>query len=266
MRHVYVFIFVVFLPLASFAQFRTYTFEDGTKIDVEIVSIDPDKAFRTSIYAGAFGLEVGNNLGISHYQPKKYFVSARLGILGGGVDGSFLFSNKLKRTKIKGSVRLSPDVKEDGLLRKYVLEIPIKKRRSYGVHVGWGYHNHDYFNAHNIAAGFTMLTAKQTYWRIPSLKNKRKAGSLVSRLNADVVFYVGRKLAASTINQSIEAESINDITRPVGARLYYDGWASAWGGSGKFTIHYMAGLALYSRKDALPIIFGFGLGYSFGQK
>jgi hypothetical protein len=237
---------------------RTYQFEDGTEIDVKIISKDPDKAFRNSIYVGVFGPEVTKVLAYSHYAPNKYFLSTRGGLYGGTVDATFFIKNKIKRTQIKQSVRQV--YMGNDRVKRYVLEISLKKRRSYGPHAGFGFNQYDDFSAYHFIGGFSMVTAKQAHWLIPSVKGSNRRGASVSRLNADVVFYFNRELNTATASSDTD---IDNYSRPLGLRLYYDGWSSGWGSSGKLTFHYMAGFALYSDLDAIPVIFGLGIGYSF---
>lgn len=90
---------------------------------------------------------------------------------------------------------------------------------------------------------------------------RQRKGTLISRLNADIVHYIDPKLIEEDPSDS---EDSNSILRKTGFRIYYDGKTSIWSRSGAVSVHYMIGFGQHICKiDSFTIIAGFGFGYSF---
>lgn len=255
----------------SFAQdFDEYLYPDGTIIKVKVVSDDPDEQLKSNMYIGAFGFS-GQvpMIGYSHYVPQKFYLNGMLGITGGMIDATFIFKNSFKAKTLKQSVDVKytkhPDFTE---VTKYVVQIPSRKRKSLGVHTGLEVFRSDIHLQSNsedyrrqaigIMGGLSLIRARSAHLEIKSEYGARR-GSLVSRLNLDVIVYPVR----SVERELLADEKIGDLLRPVGARLYYDGRTSTWSKKGRLSFNYMFGVNIPMLTDASFVIGGLAIGYSF---
>ena len=246
------------------AQYETYTAEDGTQVQLDIRSVNPDKLPRLHAALGTFGIEGIKLINISYYQPKQFMINAYLGNGSFLLDGNYFFTSKLK------DKRQTQSVKQSGTTQ-YVVRFDTKKRTSLGIHAGVSYADYSNdvtnintapFKATGVFLGGTLLGTRYASFRIKDVYRKRKGHSL-SRLNADAIFYVNRTLNNYT-HTELAPPNIDDLSRPIGFRLYYDGFTALWSRNGRFTFHYQFGLALHASKNiTFPGFLGLGLGYSF---
>lgn len=251
---------------AIFSQNIHFSAKDGTTADVEMISVNPDEGRNHSIYLGLFGPEGMNLIGFSKYAPTQYYVNLMAGASGGNVDASIFFFSKTKNSKIRQSI------KAEGRTR-YVGDLPLEKRTSYGFHGGAGYVDYTFFgimddNSYSTMsafAGLSLLTAKHVNLVIDGNDRRGKRnGTAIFRLNADVIYYFNQKLVAGKYEQPDEDETIADATRNIGFRIYVDGKSTAWGRSGRLGINYMLGIGRNSnKKENFTPFAGFGFGYNF---
>lgn len=256
--------FTILLTNQLYAQYENYSAEDGTQIQLDIRSVNPDKLPKLHAALGVFGIEGIKLLNISYYEPELFMINAYAGTNSFLIDGNYFFSSTEKNKSQKQSVKRSGST-------EYVLKFDIKKRVSWGIHGGVSYADYSSdatnintapFNATGVFLGGTLLGAKYASFRIKDAYRMRKGHSL-SRLNADVIFYVNRTPNTYDPND-LTPPNIDDLSRPIGARLYYDGLAAIWSRGGRFTFHYQIGVALHASKDlTFPGFLGLGLGYSF---
>ena len=240
----------------SFAQPKSFKFEDGTVINVDIRNTNPDEGRKASVFVGGFGPEELHFVGATYYKPSRFYVEALWGTSSFDVDGNIFFFSKLKKARFRQSVRTSGNT-------RYVLRVPGEKRKMLGLHTGAGQTeffktetSRGLFSATTVVAGLTWMGAKHTNWYIES-DNKTVQGTALCRLNADVVFYLNRQMVGGK-------GSVDSVSRDMGYRLYYDGGTTVWSKSGRFTIHYMFGVGLPADKLVKwNLIAGLGLGYSF---
>lgn len=251
-------VFLVLLQIEARAQRQTYTAEDGTQIDVEIISVDPDKGRNTSIFIGVFGPEGAHTLGANYYKPGKFFINGLVGRSGGHVDGSIFFITSTKEIKMKQSVKVSGNT-------KYVIKVPGLKRRSFGLHMGANMVDYSKMNdataqhsAVGVFGGLSLLKARHTNWKIYD-SFRQAQGTLINRLNADVIYYVHTEYPEAYMT----TETGTEPARKIGARIYYDGKATFWSRQGRISLNYMLGVGLNSDMDGIPLFGGLGLGYNF---
>lgn len=250
-------------------------------IDVTILSKDPDEGRNSCIYVGLFLLEGNpkqqgsNQIGFSKYGPGKYFINIVGGYGGGVIDGSYFFTTKEKESYIKNS--LAVDYGYGGSSVKYVGKIPLIKRTAFGLHGGAGYHDFSSFNNEyddtystmSIFGGISLLKAKHIDITVDDIENGKssKKGTLIKRLNADVIYYFGQKFVRGKgADPSVPpSEDLATMTRNIGFRIYVDGRASIWNRKGIISVNYMYGIGRSSYASVLPIslILGLGLGYTF---
>lgn len=238
------------------AQSGVYQFEDSTEIYVQIVSSDPNKGRNKSIYLGAFGPEaMPNIIGFSYYNPKKSYLNVMGGLHGGMIDGNIILTSKGKPITMKQSVKLSG-------YTKYVVKIPSQKQFSTAVHFGSSYYRHTLysnpFSATGLIGGLSLIKARHAHWLIDS-HYKEAQGTSLNRLNADVILYVNRQ----PIGAERDRATVEENTRQIGWRLYYDGKATFWSRKGHWDMHYMLGVGQGVDKRSMLLLGGFGIGYSF---
>lgn len=263
----------LFFHIQGFAQVRTYEFEDNTRVDVEVVSVDPDKGRHASIFIGFFGLEGTqlNYLGANYYKPEKFYINGLLGPKGGTIDGNIFFVNKLKKAKFRQSVHGNSSV-------SYVISIPGEKRKSLGLHLGSHYITYDVppektinseltqtKRAINLITGLSLLGAKHTHWKIFN-QRKEAQGTSLFRINLDFLYY---------LNQADIVKKNYDFNNPyttmgsknfnsVGGKIYVDGKTTIWSRKGRVCINYMLGAGVNTNLAKFKYFFaGLGFGYSF---
>lgn len=247
-----------FQNLILIAQRQTYAAKDGTTVDLEVLSVNPDEGRNASIYVGFFGPEGMHNIGANYHKPAKFYINGLAGRSGGAVDASIFLASSLKSAKFKQSVK-------QAYRTKYVVKIPGQKRRSFGLHMGVSSVNYTKLadgpssglSTKSVFGGLSLLKSKHTHWKIFDSYEKAQ-GTAINRLNADVMYYFDRKAAWLQPGETVEG-----VSRPMGVRLYYDGKATFWSRQGRLGLNYMLGVALNSDKQGFPLFAGIGLGYSF---
>lgn len=259
-------LFMVQISLNSFGQVETYRAVDGTSVDLEIINSNPDEGRNACIYIGRYGLEGSNMIGANYYRPNKFFINGMAGTSGGNIDLSLLFINKTRQVVSKQTVK-------SNYRTKYVVKIPIPSKLSFGPHLGVSFTDYSKFLFNNafgvdaeyrsystmgIAGGVSLLGAKHIHLKRHGDVAEAQ-GTVIHRINADGIFYFNRKLP-SDYNGT---ETIDDLSRKIGYRIYYDAKATIWGGAGRLSMNYMIGVGLNSQLKGFPIFAGLGLGYNF---
>jgi len=253
MKNLYFLVAVNLISFSLIAQSGTYVFDDSTEIYLQVVNSNPDKGRNAAIFLGAFGPEGMNILGGTYYIPKKSYLSVMAGLNGAIIDGNWLFFSKEKPIEMKQSISMENNT-------KYVARVPSVKRISFGAHFGTSYYQYNFsdeFSAMGIIGGFTLLRARHAQWLIES-KYKRAQGTAISRLNADFVYYPYRQVSSQE-----DDVHIDEVSRKIGYRLYFDGKSTLWSRNGRVAIHYLFGIGHGSAKTGIFLMGGIGLGYSF---
>lgn len=266
MKQILTLLLTIFTLNIFFAQkAETYKFEDGSFIDVQIINTNPDLGKNSSIYlAGNRFSAYGTLVGYSRYVPEKYLINVQTGYSGAILDGTILFSNQLLDKKLKQSVKSA--VSND-TITKHIIEIPIQKRRSYGIHFGTEYIFHGFFNfnsdiefsASSGIIGLSRIIAKSSHWKVDTHYKERR-GTAINTLNIDLVYYFHRK---TDVILDI-GKTLDDYLRVIVPRLYYRGKASFWNRKGNIGLNYMFGVQMPMEKSRkITLIGGLGLGYYF---
>jgi hypothetical protein len=246
--------------LLLLAQKRTYEAPNGKQVDVEIVNDNPDEGRNASIFVGFFGPQGVNLLGANYYKPKSYFINGLIGPASGQVDVSLFLRNTVKPTVLRQSVAMEGRT-------KYMVRVFTEKRKSLGLHGGASYMNYSFdgpdYSSLGVFAGVSLLKSKHAYWKISS-NYKQAQGTLINRLNADVIYYVPLvRTATPAATGTVGYGEPERTYRKVGARVYYDGKATLWSRGGRVSFNYMLGVGINEDKQSLPFFAGLGLGYNF---
>lgn len=242
------------------AQKRTYEAPTGKRVEVEIVNDNPDEGRNASIFVGFFGPQGINMLGANYYKPKSYFINGLVGPTGGQLDVSLFLKNTTKPMVLRQSVAMEGHT-------KYMVRVFGEKRKSLGLHGGASYMDYSFdgptYSSLGVFAGVSLLKAKHAHWKISS--NYRQAqGTLINRLNADVIYYVPVVNIETPVTPgTVVYDEPDQLYRKVGARVYYDGKATLWSRGGRISFNYMLGVGLNEDKRSLPFFGGLGLGYNF---
>ena len=264
----------------AWAQVETVTFDDGTKIPVEIVDKGPDGGRNTALYFGGLGIGGIKLVGFDYYKPTKYFFSAMAGPNNYMVDGNYFFANFTKDITLSQSVEGGPN---SGI--KYVLRFPAKKRSSLGAHLclnhlnqinnpeasfNWGW-----FKLTEVNPGISWLSAKNS--KLKMSETNIRQGSSYKRINLDAIFYSSRSIDIESYTRVsykftdtgshtiVTTKSVDDVLNKIGYRFYIDGKATDWG-KGRFSYKYTIGVQSSPLKeDGLTpkMMAGVGVGYSF---
>ncbi len=257
--------FLLFIQTGLFSQdFETFEFEDGSSIDVRVVTTDPDEGLKGNVYAGLFTPTGHVGLvGYNHYIPTKMYINGTFGLKGGLLDASFFLYNKTKNKTLKQSVKSSSS---GDVITKHVIRLPTLKRRSIGVHTGIEVLNYEFSGsdeeykkqAVGFIGGLSVLGARYANLKMKT-KYKERQGSLVNRLNLDFMIYPFRKIG----KELQPDETIDEFLGLMGLRIYYDGRASVWSRNGRVSLNYMLGVNVSTDSNATPLILGIGFGYGF---
>lgn len=251
----------VFYSIDLFPQTKTITFEDGYQVDVDILSVNPDEGRNVCVYAGVFATEGVQNIGMSYYNPGKYFINGMIGRSGYFVDGNIIFLSYFKDSRISQSVETH-----------YRLDVPIKKRRAFAFHFGSNSVDYKYsmlegptsqLSAIGVFGGVSTIKSIHTKWQL-SNRTKLVQGTAIIRWHFDVVYFLNRK-AHYPLGF---VGDLDDLVNKIGYRFYYDGKHSFWTKYGRFSVNGILGVAIKADKEnfILPFFCGMGLGYNFDFK
>ncbi len=253
-------------PFFSFAQHFTSTFEDGKKIDYDIISDKFNDSKPLNILFGGFLTHLDANgedfdLGASYYSKDKFFALSRLGI-GAADNNSFtLTSISLEGIYFLRSWDKSKEIKfpvkseyaGNNTIKKYMVKHDLQKRLHWGPHIGFSFPTHfvasDYYNYSgeiNFGAGFfrgkflsVVITDDQ--------KPIKMRGTGQFAAYADIVYYM----------YSYNSNYTGTKYSPLGFKMYINGKGSLWG-KRDFGFTYTLGAGTGGVYSFYPII-GFGV-------
>lgn len=250
------------LAITANSQQQTFKGTDGTTVTANIISTNPDEGKHASIYVGVFGPEGVNVVGASYYKPGALYLNAMAGPTGGMIDGSFFFLSGMKECKLRQSIK-------SGAIANSYITAPLDKRKSLGVHAGTNYIDYSSFkttylnpfSASGVFGGLTFLSSGHAHWKIDK-NNQEVQGTTIGRVNADIIYYTNRKLV--NIKDSKEHVLIDEVSRKIGFRVYFDGKTSVWSRNGRTSINYMIGVGRNADRATNFVPFGgIGFGYNF---
>ena len=67
-------IFFYHTSLCLMAQRKSYQAQDGTSVDVEVISTNPDEGRNACVFLGLFGPGGVNTLGANYYRPGAFLL------------------------------------------------------------------------------------------------------------------------------------------------------------------------------------------------
>lgn len=243
--------------VSGWAQRYTASFEDGVKVDYEIISDKFEKCKPVNILFGGFicnsAEASGKGLGISYYQPDKFFASARVGFLAGFgyfVEGTYFIQSwdKIKKT----SFSVKSEYVGNNTVKKYVIKYDIPKQKHWGPHIG--YESINPFYTEDVKGG-GMLTIGLGYLQGRFLnvmiagdkKPVKMRGTGHMGAYADVAIYM---VSYSDLYTGTKYSN-------VGFRTYITGKASVWG-SRDWGVTYALGVGTGGVSSVYPVA-GLGL-------
>lgn len=226
---------------------------DGTTSYIKLIENRADKGLNKEVYLGVFGIDGVQILGFNYNLPKITNLNLRLGVKNYWVDGSlFLYSWK-KKGIVKQSLKTKSAVIHGQMgTVKYVAKMPVEKRRSLGIHFGASQFKFQDkvstsgLSGYSLFGGVTLFRAMHLKTKILD-RNVFRKGTHINKLNLDFVTYPN-----TTVKSAV--------------RLYFDGKASFWSESGKWSLHYMFGISTVNVEDSsakIGVPFGLGIGFNF---
>lgn len=241
---------VLILPFCKVkSQTQTAVFEDGTKIDYEILEKDGDLRRRMIMGLGfiQYG-DVINLLSIDYFEPGKFWVEAKTGLAFAEVNG-LVFLNSSEREKVKSIPLRSTYVGANTTL-VHVIKNPLNLKKYFGIHAGYAYKDynsyqfgggsHGAFN--ELALGVGMYKVLHTRYRVQAEKKpQKKLGENSLGIFADALFYVGSSGIPSDAESNYET---------LGYRIYLEGKNTG--------VTYKLGVMKGPQKDVFIPMFGFG--------
>ncbi len=134
-------LFAMAAPFFSFAQHYTSTFEDGVKIDYDIISDKFNDSKRINVFFHEWSgnaEEIGMGLGASYHLPDKFFAEATYGFYPASsisFDGIYFLKSwdKMKKT----SMSVKSEYVGNNTIKKYIIKYEIPRRCHIGPHVGY---------------------------------------------------------------------------------------------------------------------------------
>jgi len=269
MRIIFLIKCLILITTSLYSQeYEEYEFEDHRVIQIKVVEDSPEGGNYTSVFWRLYGAtdQEAFFVGASHYDPKRFHISAMGGLGGGAVEGSILLLHDNKKINIKQSAKKEYVVGSNGTTKAYQVKIPVKKRISYGPHIAIDHVNstYGYFKYTSLNLGASRISAKHSEWHSRyGIKGRvtKKQGSAMMKIHLDLSFMLQH-------NRELEPEELrSDYIRPLVPRIYIEGYTTTWGKKGVFSLNYILGAQVsYYKQSNFDFFGGFGLGLNFDVK
>lgn len=240
------------------AQMQTATFDDGTKVNFEVIENNPDK-IKPGVMRIAFG-----TLGINYQylKPKQMEINGGLGF-DASVNGSILYALVPYEKQKKGTLSLKSQYIGANTVKVYVIkDVGYTQYNFFGVHGGVKYtvpfiYQYGYLQT---AIGVGHFKTKRLVYFVEDKatgKNSRISYTKRSGVYADFLFFpvYNEKSRSSSSSSSAKA-----TPSQIGAQIYFDG--SVLRGTRKdkeFGLSWQFGVG-FGLNTILPI---FGIGMAF---
>ena len=245
------------------AQKMTATFDDGTKIDYELVEKELSQMHHWAVELPT-RLDVGYRLlAVYYYSPEKFRASAFIGFGTYGADGIYYLNSWSKQKPL--NLPLKSSYTGANTTTTYYARIPDARRTFYmGPHLAINQNkwktDRDSIQGTSIGLGWALTRGRHAKWIIQGRKRPISVrGTSFNSLIFDLNYFAGLR-NISTASQSYTPQPVGDISTPFGVKLYYEGRTS-FVMHREFGIHYSVGYSLSANKKAEPIA---GFGFYFG--
>ncbi|MGD1848711.1 MAG: hypothetical protein ACFB10_25250 [Salibacteraceae bacterium] len=256
MQKCFVSLLCFFSPIIVFSQI--FTSVSGFKVEVEQLSTDPDDGRNGSVFLGGFGPEGVYLLSAGYLLPKRAYLNLQGGPGSVHAGGSLLLFNTKKMKVSRQSLAGGGNV-------RYVGEITIPKRYSFGLHLGGNTVDQTELGNSNLLyqsvfGGFTFLKSSHVNYKIKGGNYKQRQGTSIIQYHLDWVYYF-----SDNEEEVFVQDQIQNRVREWGWRIYLDVRSTIWSPKGRFAIRYMLGFGQHAdRLSRFSPLGGLGFGYSFG--
>ncbi|MGB1075030.1 MAG: hypothetical protein ACPGYK_02500 [Flavobacteriales bacterium] len=244
------------LPLNGWCQRQSAAFEDGTKIEYEVLTDRPEHMSRLGIFWGAFTTDLVEGLQIQFAIPGKGLVSLQTNVLGAALYGdapdSLYTQNEppaARSFRLRGVyfIKTNDKPKTLGLTLKsestgyneqtvYQLEYEVPRTYAWGVHGGIGYRNTDLLASSPYGLTYTELAMGVALTRSRNIalmtstgkgKPRKYKGSSQMLLYADALLFFG--IEAPHLENQIQMDLDNFQPSEAGFEMGWQGRTSFWG-------------------------------------
>ncbi|MGV8828769.1 MAG: hypothetical protein ACWA6U_10660 [Breznakibacter sp.] len=254
MKHFFTTAFFSVVVCLAQSQVKTAIFDNGSKINYEVTSTDPDDSPRFQIGLGVNGqnylLSLYNgNVGYGYieglYNHKRFSLALTAGRWGCGVNGVVFFS-RFDKQKEKLTF-----LKQNGgfhYTELYVVPVQQTIRRHLGLHLGYNYLNYsevsfeseldqnqwlttfDGLETNELSIGLAFVQKKNVKTVVQFSKPKRLGYSRQFGIYSDFLYYTN------------PISNLKNSTGQTGARLYAEVSQLWYYGGMSFGYFYKAGL------------------------
>jgi hypothetical protein len=237
---------------------KTATFDDGVKVNYEIIENNPDK-IKPGVMRIAFG-----TLGINYQylKPKQMEINGGLGF-DASVNGSILYALAPYEKEKKGNLSLKSQYVGANTVKVYVIkDVGYTQYNFFGVHGGVKYalpliYKYSYLQT---AIGLGHFKTKHMAYFVEDKstgKNSRITYTKRSGFYADLLFF---PTYAEKSSKSSSSSSTSSKPSQIGAQLYFDGSVLRGTRKGKeFGMSWQFGVG-FGLSTILPV---FGIGVAF---
>lgn len=245
-------------PFFSFAQHYTATFEDGKKIDYDIISDKFKDSKPLNILFGETLLSYGiffEGLGASYHVPDKFVAEASFGLLPTGAihaEGIYFLKSWDSPKNMKFSVK--SEYVGNNTIKKYIVKYELQRRAHIGPHIGFSTTNHggggtNAQSSSELSVGFGFFRGRFLNILLSGEDQKpvKMRGTSQFGAYADIVIYM--------LNYA--SDYTGDKLSSTGIRMYIKGKGSLWG-KRDFGFTYMLGFGSYGTQAYYPVL-GFGV-------
>ena len=230
LRYVFTILLLFVMSITCFGQQNTAKFKDGTAIDYELVEKNPDNMNQ-------FNISLLSGLNFTYFKPNSFFVTAKYGIWRYGAEGLIFFKSFEQEKEKNYSIKsISTGYRE---ITSYVIKPVVTVKTYVGVHTG--YYRLDYTNPWSMNIG--ILKTNEVFaglglsrMRFSKIlvnygdKPTMLKATLQTNFYADILYFPGRKYFPNeeeSIDPTLpEYSSVNEFSKEVGYRVYFDGKAS----------------------------------------
>jgi|GEM_PF-2702061 len=214
---------------------QTATFDDGTKINYEILknSFSDMKKFRINLCP--FYTQ-GPRVEFNYFHLDKFMANLTVGVPIAsselvGIDGTyFLFSSSKKKMYKMSLKSVHTGYKSYNV---YTVQTEMEKKKYFGIHGGYYYTSGYRFDGHAVFAGLGFVSGRYIDIMVhnddPNVKKrkKRSKAAIYSTIYADVIYFPINTVKL-TDNEISNGYKSSDIYNTIAFRSYFSEYFSAF--------------------------------------
>jgi hypothetical protein len=263
MKKIYSTLFFVVMTVIAYSQQYTANFDDGTKVDYDVISdkFTDCKPFNIRWGGIEYGLDEshGYQLGASYFMKDKFYSQIHFNLLNGFgllAEGVYFLKSWNKEKTLNFPVK--EEYAGYNTIKKYLVKHTLQRQYYLGPHIGYAYNNivkDGYKYSGDISLGAALYRGKfikVTIQDAVRTKPTKMRGTTQFGLYTDFVYYMITTDSTSS-NTSINTTKHSNI----GFRMFISGKGSLWG-KRDFGLFYLLGAGTGGTESLYPML-GFGI-------